>query len=125
VIGQTGDVNERRFFNPSQPQTLQIAVILCYLDAVLGILNGLLFWGLGIFIVVGLGAGAYGIANEKKWGYALALAAAIVQVVLFLAAYQFDTFNRVNLLLGFMFDAALVGLLVHPMSRDYQRIWFR
>jgi hypothetical protein len=24
-----------------------------------------------------------------------------------------------------MFDGLLVGLLVHPMSRDYQRIWFR
>ena len=25
----------------------------------------------------------------------------------------------------FVFDAALVVLLLHPMSRDYQRIWFR
>ena len=28
-------------------------------------------------------------------------------------------------ILSLMFDGLLVGLLVHPLSRDYQRIWFR
>ena len=28
-------------------------------------------------------------------------------------------------LLELIFEIALVALLVHPQSRDYQRIWFR
>ena len=28
-------------------------------------------------------------------------------------------------LINFIFDAALVALLLHPMSREYQRIWFK
>jgi len=35
------------------------------------------------------------------------------------------TFTDINLLVTFGFDAALVALLLHPMSRDYQRIWFK
>jgi hypothetical protein len=29
------------------------------------------------------------------------------------------------LILTLLFDGALVALLVHPESRDYQRIWFK
>ncbi len=29
-----------------------------------------------------------------------------------------------GLVLNLLFDGALVALLLHPMSRDYQRIWF-
>ena len=28
-------------------------------------------------------------------------------------------------IINFLFDAALVALLLHPMSREYQRIWFK
>ena len=28
-------------------------------------------------------------------------------------------------LLGLMFAIALIALLLHPQSRDYQRIWFK
>jgi hypothetical protein len=31
----------------------------------------------------------------------------------------------VQVLIGFAFDVLLVVLLVHPMSRSYQRIWFK
>jgi hypothetical protein len=117
-------VNEHRWFNSHQPQTLQSAVILCYIMAVLGIF-GMLASFVNLFIVVGLAAGAYGIANEKKWGYGVAVAAAVVQVLLLLALFGASTFTSFGPLIDFMFDAALVGLLLHPMSRDYQRIWFR
>ena len=37
--------------------------------------------------------------------------------------------GRSNLLSGglinLLFEVALVALLLHPMSRDYQRIWFK
>jgi hypothetical protein len=28
-------------------------------------------------------------------------------------------------IINFLFDGALVALLLHPMSREYQRIWFK
>ena len=28
-------------------------------------------------------------------------------------------------LINLMFEVALVALLLHPMSRDYERIWFK
>jgi len=30
-----------------------------------------------------------------------------------------------NTLIGFAFDVALCALILHPMSRNHQRIWFR
>jgi hypothetical protein len=120
-------VNEHRWFNPHQPQTLQSGVILCYLQAVMGLLFGVAARSpfLALFIIVGLAAGGYGIANEKKWGYGLGVSAAVVQILALVALFRGDTFTSFGPLVSFMFDAALLGLLVHPMSRDYQRIWFR
>jgi hypothetical protein len=34
-------------------------------------------------------------------------------------------FRNMSVLISFGFDIALVVLLLHPMSRDYQRIWFK
>jgi hypothetical protein len=120
-------VNERRFFNQSQPQTLQTAVLLCYISAVLGLLFTVVATSplIALFIIVGLAAGAYGIANEKRWGYQLAVAAAVIQVVMYLVVFGSEIISNVSLLISFVFDAALVLLLLHPMSRDYQRIWFK
>ena len=121
-------MNETRWINPHQPQTLYMGVILCYVDAVFGVIfPGLIQHSpiVGIFVVLALAAGAFGVANEKKWGYALAVAGAIVQLGALLAIFQLGTFTHFDTLITFAFDAVLVGLLVHPMSRDYQRIWFR
>ncbi len=41
------------------------------------------------------------------------------------AIFGGEVLEHLGLLLSFVFDVALVLLLVHPMSRDYQRIWFR
>jgi len=101
------------------------AVILCYVQAVLALLSLGYLTGLGLFIVVGLGAGAFGIANEKKWGYALAVAAAVLQIVLFVSYGGLSALGNVQVLIGFAFDVLLVALLLHPMSRSYQRIWFK
>jgi hypothetical protein len=118
-------VNETRFVNPHQPQTLYMGVILCYLQAVFALLSFYRFFLLGIFVIVGLAAGGYGIANEKKWGYNLAVAAAIVNVVILFLVFGFGALTNLGPLISLGFDAALVALLLHPMSRDYQRIWFR
>jgi hypothetical protein len=64
-------VPRRRWLNPSQPQTLQIAVLLLYIDAVFGILS--LFGGglaaagsLAFLIAIGQGVAGYGIVNEHQ-----------------------------------------------------------
>jgi hypothetical protein len=115
-------VNERKFVNRSQPQTLYMAVILCYVELVFNLLAGLP--GL-ILVGFALAAGGYGIANEQKWGYLLAKWAAVAQVVLLFAYFGTATLTQLGPLIDLIFYGALVGLLVHPMSRDYQRIWFR
>jgi hypothetical protein len=116
-------VNERRFLNRSQPQTLYIAVILCYIDLV----RNLLTPSLGGLVLAGiaLAAGGYGIANEQKWGYSLAVGASVFQVILLFGYFGSDTLTALGPLLDLLFDGALVALLLHPLSRDYQRIWFR
>jgi len=118
-------VNDTRWVNPHQPQTLYMAVILCYIQAVFALLSIGYLGPLGLLITAGLGGGAFGIANEKKWGYAAAVAAAVFQVLLFVGYGGLSALGNVQVLIGFAFDVLLVALLVHPMSRDYQRIWFK
>jgi hypothetical protein len=115
----------RRWLNPSQPQTLQIAVFLLYLSAVFNVLLGAVGSLLGVVIVVGAALGGYGIANERRWGYLLGIAVAFAPFVLPLA-YGADLGDVVSYLftISGLFDVALVALLLHPQSRDYQRIWF-
>jgi hypothetical protein len=84
---------------------------------------GLLFGGLGsiygLMIIAGGVAGGLGIAQEKRWGYGVALGVALLPFVLIIAGKMLVTG-----LIGLLFDVALVGLLLHPQSREYQRIWF-
>jgi hypothetical protein len=119
----------RRWFNPSQPQTLQIAVWLLYFNAASGLLLGSFYFALGAPIglaaLVGCAAAAFGIANEKKWGYSLGVAMAILEVLIIVAAVGITGIFQGLVLITFLFAVALVALLLHPMSRDYQRIWFR
>ncbi len=114
----------QRFFDPSQPQTLQIATFLLYLDAVILLLTGGIFGPLGLPLAAGSAGGAYGMANSKKWGYGLSLGIAILALalplVLGVSLSSMLRYNTVQLMLG----VALVALLLHPQSRDYQRIWF-
>ena len=136
----------KRWTNASQPQTLQIAVFLLYAGAVFGLIFGdnriwyqaavfeltnstsainigRLLWGATI---IASAAGAYGIANEQSWGYRLGLAAAIGPLaarLIVLVLNQISPFN--SDVISLMFDIALVVLLLHPQSREYQRIWFK
>jgi hypothetical protein len=114
-----------RWFNPHLPQTLQIGVMLLYINAVFLLIYGAVF-GIFLLLIIGFVAGGYGIANEKKWGYAVGLIASIVQVLILVAWVGLGSIlGNAGLLINFMFDAALVALLAHPQSREYQRIWFR
>jgi hypothetical protein len=115
---------ERRWFPTHQPQTLQIAVALLYWNTFLNLLVGLFVGGLGrltLLLVVAEFAGAYGVANERKWGYGVALGAAILPLVLLVAVGGFFGGGVLTLI----FEIALVALLLHPQSRAYYKIWFR
>ena len=125
-IGNNGSVNDWKFVNQFQPQTLYIATILCYIDAVSGLLFGVIATSvlLALIVIIGLAAGGFGIANEKKWGYAVAVGGAVVQVIMLFAVFGSDVLTS-SAIINLLFDGALVALLLHPMSRDYQRIWFK
>src|SRR5438309_2962391 len=71
----------RRWLDPSQPQTLQIAVFLLYAQAALLLLFGGFLSLLGLALVAGGIGSGYGIANEKKWGYRLGLVMALLPFV--------------------------------------------
>ncbi|HEY6532250.1 MAG TPA: hypothetical protein VIY72_08100 [Acidimicrobiales bacterium] len=119
----------RRWTNPTQPQTLQIAVLLLYINAVFGVLFGQIFvlFPLGLALTIGQAAGGFGIANERKWGYWLAVSVATLGLlpgVVTIAADGVGSVLDIGFLIGMMFPVALFALLLHPMSRDYQRIWF-
>lgn len=125
-----------RWFDPSQPQTLQIAVILEYLNAGLAILFLLLGMEAIIptllliaetLLLVAEGVGATGIANENRWGYNLSIgaSAAYLALTLIFGVLFGGGLNILGLnILGLIMSVALVALLLHPMSRSYQQVYF-
>ena len=118
--------DQRRFFNPAQPQTLQIAVFLLYINAAFAVLDMLLAPGARslfniVLITAGVAAG-YNIANERRFGYALGLVMAFFPFVFRFFLYGNPLGPN---LISLVFEVALVALLLHPQSRDYQRIWFK
>jgi hypothetical protein len=118
-------MEQRRWINQSQPQALQIAVILLYIDAALWVLRGAFFAGIGLLLIAANVAGGFGIANERRWGYGLGLAAACFWPVVRLIFGGVDALLFGPGVIGLMFEIALIALLLHPQSREYQRIWFK
>lgn len=118
----------RRFVNPTLPQTLHIAVILLYIDAFFGLLYGTFRTPVGAVIVLGSALAGFGIANERKAAYWLGvIVSAIVPAFLIWVLFNegMDELLNPGFLFSAIFPIAQFLLLVHPMSRDYQRIWFR
>jgi hypothetical protein len=118
----------QRFFDPSQPQTLQIATLLLYFDAVIALLN------LSLLFTVAYAGAAYGMANGRKWGYGLAVGVAgLGLLTVFVLVHQWlppqfsvlsiDVVLRLRTI-ALMFAVALLALLLHPQSREYQKIWY-
>jgi hypothetical protein len=119
-------MRSRRWLNSSQPQTLVIACFLLYINggfALLALLASLqtVVAIAGAFQLAGIAAG-YGIANEQRWGYVLGLVTAVSPVV-------FQVLARQNPLaigaIPLIFEIALIALLLHTQSREYQKIWFK
>lgn len=125
--------------NPRQPQTLYIAQILMYFQGGMALLFGLPGWVgkvevfgsvlLGsawvLLTSVGLVTAAFGIANERRWGYRLATVAALAPFLLRVELLAQDGISGLFAdPIGLVFDIALAALILHPMSASYQRIWF-
>jgi len=114
----------RRWFNSSLPQTLQASVMLFYLDAALALISGLL-GGLSLILIVAAFlsfAPAFGMANERKWGYVVGVVVASLLVALYL--WGFVVSHSFGVIIELLFAGVLLALLLHPQSRSYQRIWF-
>jgi hypothetical protein len=112
----------RRWFDPSQPQTLQGAVMLSYATAVLSLLF-VLFGAYPLVISLGLGVAGYGVANELRWGYWLGIVLAGISALVYLLVLFATGFGGIIINLAFM--VVLIALFLHPQSREYQRIWFK
>ena len=126
LLSQWGDDEEdptvagqQRFFAPSQPQTLQAATILFYFVAFFALVGS---FGAALPFAVAYGASGFGIANGKKWGYIVGLMVAGLRLALQLVGQTMT--SALNDPIGLMFAVALVALLLHPQSRQYQKIWF-
>lgn len=132
--GETGSIGDRlpgmetrRWTNPTQPQTMQIAVYLLYINAVLSALFGAIVSPIGLVLVIGQAAAGFGIANERRWGYWLGVVIATLGLVPFVLAVLDDGLGvalSFGFLISLLMPAALFALLLHPTSREYQRVWF-
>jgi hypothetical protein len=129
-------INFKRWFDRMQPQTLQIATWLLYFDgffALVDLLDGYSYlryiretyrfgFVFGLVNVALYAAGGLLMANERKIGYKIAIAASISPFVVRFIAVQNPLSDS---LISLAFDVALVALLLHTQSREHQRIWYR
>lgn len=138
---------ERRLWNPSLPQTLLISAFLLYANVVTALLfrsgNGGLFGLmlvalrvpfdtavtlgnlLSLVLLVGSVGAAYLIVNEKRAGWRLGIVVAAAPLLADLVVVLTGTIGLGRLIdVSLLFDIALFVALIHPQSRDHQRIWF-
>ena len=137
-------LNPKRWFDRMQPQTLQIATWLLYLNgffALVDLIDGggylnvirIRYTGgilIGLLSVALYAAGGWLMANDRKLGYQLAIVAAVSPFFLRLWAYQgipASVYDKISdgSTLELLFDVALVALILHPHSRNHQKIWYK
>lgn len=123
----------QRWTNPHQPQTLQIGVFLMYIRAVFVLLPGFLttysYWAQPVPVVaaVALVLGGLGIANNKRWGYRLAVvvtALGVYPLLRWLIEIGPRALVDFDFVILALFPVAQLIVLLHPLSREHQRIWF-
>jgi hypothetical protein len=119
-------VANTQWLDRSQPQTLYFANVLLYFDAGWWLLY-LLVGSLSIFTLLAIPAvlAGVGIANEKKLGYWAALVVAALNVVILVYWFFLVNGQSISIIISLVFGVALMALLLHPMSRSYERIWFK
>jgi hypothetical protein len=137
----------KRWFDRMLPQTLQIALWLLYIDGAFALLDyldgggGVFGWsrmrgGLGGLLapaaIVAHALGGLMIANGRRAGWYLAIFASFSPGLL-RALIALNSNGGLGLswiltqdnFIAFVFEAALVALLIHPMSRNHARRWLR
>jgi hypothetical protein len=110
-----------KWMDRTQPQTLQIATMIMYINAVFDLIGGVVgaLFPVGAILTIGSILAGLGIANEKRLGYWLGVVIAFLPLVLIAT-------GRVGAsIISLLFEIALVALLLHPMSREYRKTWFR
>jgi hypothetical protein len=102
-----------------------MANMLLYINAVFWLLY--LFEGAGLFGILAVGAifAGLGIANEKRAGYWGGVAVASLNFLFLVLVLVGDGAANIFLFINILFAAALLALLLHPVSRSYQKIWFK
>ena len=137
----------RKWFDGMQPQTVSIATWLLYIDGAFNFLHFLDrndiygYWrtvgGPGAIVaflfVLCFPAGGFLMANGKKLGWFIAIAAAFSPFflrILWRIDNPFPGITVQDVLFGssyinFMFEAALCALLLHTMTRTYVKTWLR
>jgi len=139
------NLNPRKWFDRMQPQTMQIATWLLYLNGFFALISfmdkrdwigcarvdkGAFGNLIGILVVGSFIGGGFLMANDRKIGYKLAVVAAFSPFALriwVLWSYSgYSTLDKItgNDTIGFIFEAALCALLLHPHSREHQRVWY-
>ena len=140
------DLDPKKWFDRMHPQTLAIATWLLYIDGVFALLSYLDGTGINLYFArTSLGGllsliacasfalGGFLMANGKRLGWYIALIAAFSPFIL--RAYLAFDFSELNIslswiieggsLVNFVFEAALVALLLHSMTRSYVQRWLR
>lgn len=113
---------QRRFLNTHQPRTLVIATVLLYIEAFFLVFRPFMLTMVLAFI---LAAGAFGIANERRWGYNMGIVGAVLNFLLTLYSLGGLSAFQSAEVFYVIIPGALVLLLIHPESRNYERIYFR
>ena len=138
------DLDPKKWFDRMHPQTLAIATWLLYIDGVFALLSYLDGTGFNLYLsrfslggllsllaCLAFGAGGFLMANGKRLGWYIALVAAFSPFLL--RAYLALTWPSLNVsiswiidggsLVNLVFEAALVALLLHNMTRSYAQRW--
>jgi hypothetical protein len=143
-------LDPKRWFDRMQPQTLQIATWLLYLNGLfllvdlvdrsdyLGYFRDRYGFGflIGLAAVAAHAGGGWLMANDRKLGWKIAVAASFLPFVLRFIAYtdieshsplSFGLYRKLTggSTLNAIFEIALCALLLHPHSRQHQKIWYR
>ena len=138
-------LDRRTWFDRMQPQTLQIAMWLLYLNGFFAfvafldksdwiggarVTQGALGLAVGLLVVASYVGGGFLMANGRRIGYYFALFAAFSPFLLRL--WILSPYNELGLIdrhtgqdtFGVIFEIALCALLLHPHSREHQRVWY-
>jgi hypothetical protein len=123
-------MESRRAVNPAMPTALVWAQLALYVGAAYAVGRGLAqlrFPGWELLIGCWQLLAAYGIANERRWGWRIAWSSAVASVL-----PSLDQFVRApalalrpDFLVLIVIPVFTVCCLGEPSARDFQRAWFR